>query len=161
MAEDIYYPPLDVKTIRALTVVRQLVAEHPSYWLNAPYGGDVQMILTNLFKTPKNVPQDAPEVPVNGDDDSGTASWEFLARESKTLYMGLKNAGVGLDGNELMTYYKTSSALLEKLLAMQERANNLKQISDFYQCVLEVMEDVLTVDQRTAVMEKLKLAMQS
>lgn len=156
MADDLYYPVLDPKTIKALTVVRQLVAEHPSYWLSSPYSSEVQTILESFFKAKPS----APDTPPNLDDDE-REEWEFLASESKTLYMGLKNAGIGLEGNELMSYYKTSAGLLEKLLSFQERANNLKQISDFYQVVLSVMEEVLNADQRTAVMEKLKEAMKA
>lgn len=151
MAHEAYYPPLDTATIKQLKLMQQLAAEHPSYWLDAPYPGDVQRILEDILKPKKVVHQAAPVAKEEGEEE-----WQFLARETRHLYDQLKVAGVGLEGNELMAFFKTSTSLLEKLLGFQERANNLKQVSDFYHVVLDVMEHELTVDQRTAVMTKLQ-----
>ena len=151
MAHEAYYPALDEATIKSLKVMQQLSLEHPGYWLEAPYSGVIQRILEDILKPKKMIHESAP---LDRKDDE--EEWEFLYRESHDLYTKLKVAGAGLEGNELMSFYKTAASLLEKLLQMQERANNLKQISDFYQVVMDIMETELTSDQRTRVMERLR-----
>lgn len=151
MSEGAYYPTLDLQTLKGLKIVLQLSSEDSSYFLDTPWSGEIQLLVEELTKPKKIVHQAAPVEKKEGEEE-----WEFLARETRGLYDGLKVAGIGLEGNELMAFYKTSTSLLEKLLAMQERANNLKHVSDFYQLVLDVMEDSLTGDQRTTVMQKLK-----
>lgn len=154
MSDAPYYPPLDEKTILALQTVQALAQQHPSYWLAAPYSGKVQMILEPLLRGAKQTPVDQPTsvvAPKRADEED----WEFLYRESRALYDGLQTAKGSLEGSELMAYYRTSTSLLEKLLGMQERANNLKHVSDFYQVVMDIMESTLTGDQRTQVMQKL------
>jgi hypothetical protein len=149
MAEDLYYPPLDTKTIKSLPIVRELAAEHASYFLSAPYPMEVQTILQDLFKKKEVIAEERPE---NDDRDN----WEFLYEESKHLYLSLKGASAGnLETSDKMAYFRTATALLEKLLSMQERSNNLKQVSDFYALVLEIMESELSGDQRTRVMQRL------
>lgn len=154
MADDLFYPQLDTRSIKLLPTMKALAAEHPSYWLTAPYGGDVQVILEDLLKPQVVVHEAAPSAQVDGQSE-----WEFLYAESKSLYTKLKNAGeVNMEANEKMAFFRTATSLMEKLLSMQERANNLKQVSDFYQIVLDIMESELNGDQRTRVMQRLEEA---
>jgi 23S rRNA maturation mini-RNase III len=151
---DFYYPELDTKTIKHLPILQKLSQDHPSYWLTAPYAGDVQLILEGLLKEKKVVHEATPSAQSEDQDN-----WEFLYEESKTLYTNLKNAAVGnMETSEKMAYFRTATSLMEKLLGMQERANNLKQVSDFYQLILDIMEGELVGDQRTRVMQRLSEA---
>lgn len=151
---DPYYPSLDTATIKALPIIQQLSEEHKSYLLTAPYAGDVLAILERLL-APKKVIHEQAKVPTANADEE---NWEFLARESKRLYTDLSNTGLGLEGSDKLAYLKTAAGLLEKLLSMQERANNLKQISEFYATVMEIMEDELSSDQRSKIMIRLEEA---
>ncbi len=157
MSDPFYYPTLDPKTMQNIAIVQKLAMEHPSYWLEAPYSGDIQRQLEGLFKSKKTgSANDAPPVDIEHDDRD---NWEFLFEESKTLYRNLKGAQPsGDEPTAQMGYFRTATSLLEKLLSMSERANNLKQVSDFYQLVMDIMESTLSANQRTEVMEKLQAA---
>ncbi len=158
MSDDFYYPDLDAKTLKNIAVVQKLALAHPSYWLQAPYSGEVQLQLQALFQPKKTgSANDAPQTNDLEEDDRD--NWEFLYEESKTLYRNLKGAQPsGDEPAAQMGYFRTATSLLEKLLAMSERANNLKQVSDFYQLIMDIMESVLSASDRTAVMEKLQAA---
>jgi hypothetical protein len=154
---DPYYPQLDTATIKALPIMQQLSEEHKAYLLTAPYGGDVLAILERLF-APKKVIHEQANAP---EQDDGEDNWEFLARESKRLYIDLSNTGLGLEGSDKLAYLKTAAGLLEKLLSMQERANNLKQISEFYALIMTIMEEELSSDQRSKIMIRLEEAIKA
>lgn len=154
---DAYYPQLDTATIKALPIVQQLSEEHKSYLLTSPYSGDVLAILERLLAPKKVIHESsAPSSTPDGEDN-----WEFLATESKRLYKDLSNTGLGLEGSEKLAYLKTAAGLLEKLLSMQERANNLKQISEFYAIVMDIMESELSADQRSKIMIRLEEAVKA
>jgi hypothetical protein len=55
-----------------------------------------------------------------------------------------------------MTYFRTATSLLEKIVGINERAVGLKHIHDFQQGVLAIFDDELKADQRTRVMERLR-----
>lgn len=160
-----FYPPLDEATVKSIEIVRQLHAEHPSYWLESPYSGAIEALLKRWFEAVQ-APAPAAETPAESPapaPEDGTARWEFLYNESKTLYTKLKNESTDftkMDGTEKAAYFRVATSLLDKLITYQERTLNLKQIHDFQMTVLEVMEEVLTPGQRTEVMEKLQTAIQ-
>lgn len=60
--------------------------------------------------------------------------------------------------NEAMQAFKTRMALTDKLTIIQTRVAGLKEIHEFQEEILQIMDGVLLADQRTEVMEKLKLA---
>lgn len=148
---DAYYPQIDPATIKALPILQQLSQDHKSYWLTAPYDGVTQGILERIL-APKKVVHTTSEIDIDPNENMD----DFLATESRNLYQKLKMAGLGLEGSEQLAYLKTSTSLLEKLLAIQERANNLVRISEFYATVMDIMDSELTSDLRTRVMERLE-----
>lgn len=158
MSDDFYYPTLDPQTMKNISVIQKLAAEHPSYWLTAPYSGEIQLQLEGMFfrkKASEKADKEEAELPINDDRES----WQFLYEESRNLYINLKNAKpTGDDPAAQMGYFRTATSLLEKLLSMSERANNLKQVSDFYALVMDIMEGVMSPTQRTEVMERLQAA---
>ena len=92
-----------------------------------------------------------------------TDKWAKLERETQDLYDDLKDSKDNLsieDHAERMSYFRTATSLLDKLVGLQERAVGLKAIGNFHQTVLDVMEDVLDAGQRTEVMARLKTAIE-
>jgi hypothetical protein len=76
--------------------------------------------------------------------------------------MELKNYGktnAKSDQTERMAYFRTATSLLERLVTARERALGIKQIRDFQDTVLNIMEEVCTPDQRTDVMDRLRRAL--
>lgn len=162
MSDDLYYPALDPVTIKNLNVLRQLAHEHPSYWLTSPYPNDVEKLVKSWFdpKTLKDLVTQGKiaddrerESHLSPDEDR----YEYLYQETKSLYTEMKNAKYAGSNEDSMAYYKTAVTLQEKLIGLQERALGLKQVSDFYNTVMNIMENTLTENQRNDVMAQLKL----
>jgi hypothetical protein len=83
-----------------------------------------------------------------------------VAAEVRALFKELQDEKQNLkvkDNTEKMAYFRTATSLLEKLIGLQERANNVHQIGQFYGTVLAVMESELNVDQIHRVRAKLKV----
>lgn len=92
-----------------------------------------------------------------------TDKWAKLERETQDLYDDLKDSKENLsieDHAERMSYFRTATSLLDKLVGLQERAVGLKAIGNFHQTVLDIMEDVLDPGQRTEVMARLKISIE-
>lgn len=87
--------------------------------------------------------------------------WEKLEIEAAKLYKELQESKTKLtdvDHAERMSYFRTATSLLEKLVGLQERTVGLRAIGAFQQTVLDIMEDVLDAGQRTEVMQRLEKA---
>lgn len=81
-----------------------------------------------------------------------------LVRETAELYNEVRLAGQTLkstDAKDQMAVLKTSSDLLTKLMTLREKAVNIREMSRFQKSVIEVLETVITPDQRSEFMEKM------
>lgn len=140
------YPDLNDELDLAL----QLMAQDAGYLDDpeCPYSEPTKVALRSRVSAGSTAPE-----PKN--------KWEMLEQEAKRLYDELRETSEGLsieDHAERMSYFRTATSLLDKLVGLQERAVGLKQISVFQQTVLDIMEDVLDAGQRTEVMQRLKAA---
>jgi hypothetical protein len=73
-----------------------------------------------------------------------------LESEARELYGLLKGQ------KESIAYVKVGTQLLEKLIDCQERAAGIAEIEQFKRVVLEIMGDIMTPEQRTQFMDRLK-----
>lgn len=149
---DIDYPPLPVNAAWAVSIIARNLAEDPNYLLDAPYPDDeIDLLLTALAieeaETSSADPLDDVSPDVNIEEESGKLYNQLtqFSRELKTK-----------DNNEIMSYFRTATQLLEKIVSIRERGANLKQVSLFHETVLSIMEDVLEPSQRTEAMQRLK-----
>ncbi len=160
MASDLFYPPLDIKTLQNLEIARQLMAEHPSYFLDCPYEGATELLMKKWFdpsalrgrKLDAERAEDASKPQISMEQDK----WQYLYQETSDLYKGLKNEKYASEEGDRVTYYKTMAALQEKLINLQERALGMKQISEHNKLVMNIMENVLSPTQRNEFMAKLQ-----
>lgn len=53
----------------------------------------------------------------------------------------------GMEPNERLNFFKTRTALMEKLINMREKTENLRMLSEFKAVVVSVLEDVCDADQ--------------
>lgn len=114
---------------------------------DCPYSADTVAALRSLDQAVAEVS----EAPAD--------KWAKLERETSRLYDELKDSKDNLsieDHAERMSYFRTATSLLDKLVGLQERAVGLKAIGTFHQTVLDIMEDVLDPGQRTDVMQRLE-----
>lgn len=85
-----------------------------------------------------------------GDDD--------LVQETINLYREIQRASTNVntsDPKDKMAIFKTSADLLTKLVALREKAVNIRQMSQFQKAVVEVLESVLEPAQRSDFVEKI------
>jgi len=146
--DDRYFPPIPPAVVAHLATIRMLADEDPGYFEdpNCPYDEE----LVALFvKEPEPQVDIGPGERWDGDFDA----------EAERLYTELRSFGQSLDSAdtaEKNTYFRLSVSLIEKLVELKERAVGVKKVREFTDTVLQIMEDELSPDQRTAIMKRLR-----
>lgn len=162
---DFYYPPLEAATIKNLGLVKQLMQEHPAFFLgDHPYSPAMETMIKSWFSVEAQAQllraARAAEVEQTGTGDGPTLEEDrdgYLYTETMSLYTKLKTAQFSKDSDgDSMSYFRTATALLEKLIDYQERALGLKQLAENNKLIMHIMESVLTQEQREKFMEELK-----
>lgn len=146
-----YFPPLTPGPVNAVLLLVQRLSDDPTYLdENCPYSPDMIAILKDLV--PKaNLSEGLPKEPVDPDSLD-------LEVEVATLFVSLqqfKDKVSPSDMAESMSYYRTCTALLEKLLVFRERATAIKQFNKFQEAILATMDSYLTPDQRTELTDRI------
>lgn len=154
-----FYPDFPDNVEFSLIVVIKALEENPNY-LNepdCPYNGKLRGMLQHL----------APKAEVAApafDEDFEPRTNDQLEREVTKLLDDIKVFGTQLnagDVTERMSYFRTHTNLLEKLVSMKERMGNVKSVATFQAIVLNCIEESLTADQRTQVMDNLHQQIQT
>lgn len=152
MNDDRYYPDVDPEGVWALELVLRSAKDDPTYLLESPYDDEVVAALQRIVGQVEQMLDE---------ELDGADKWTRLEVETRRLFDALmaEQAMIGDRENaEKMAFFRTATSLLDKLVGIQERAANLKQVSLFHTTVLTVMEDILDAGQRTEVLERLKKA---
>lgn len=146
-----FYPTLDHQTVKNLLVVRQLVDDHPSYFLDSSYSPALEADLLTLFKRTKQVVHELPTEQEQEDIDT-------LA-ELQTLYRNLKLAKPnGSEDPDAMAYFRTATSLMEKILTLQERGKGIKEVSTYHTVVLDFLSEICNETQIEEFISRLKEA---
>ena len=142
-----FFPPIDEDVLIQMNLARRLAADDEEYLsdTDCPYSDDLKALLS----------------PMRGGGGGGAIDVEAidLEQEILTLQSDLKQYGGDLkasDTAEKSTYFRLMTSLLEKITTLKERTHNLKQIAEFERVLMEIMDDILSPDQRTAVMQRLR-----
>lgn len=163
---DFHYPHIDELVGWALHTVITLASEDSEYLKDpqCPYDDKIKRVINDVISfregsiTPpkESTEEKKPSTPISEDEIDST-----LAVDLYTVFSELKSYGKTIgasDQSERMAYFRTATSLLERLVNARERALGVKQIKDFQDTVLAIMEDTLSIDQRTEVMERLRSA---
>ena len=159
--ENSFYPEVDHTWLLPLQVIFDNMANDP-LWLErneCPYDPDVVNALRTVWMKFKIKP--IVVVGAGGERKSladADNTWAQLTIEMTKLFDELRNFSQDIDEadvKEKMAYYRTATALLERIAGLGERANNVKSVSDFHSKVLSVFDAVLDPAQRTRAMEML------
>lgn len=152
-----HYPKLPEGAAFAVELILRVAAENPDFYDNCPYDlKDIDLLKRMSGMAPAWM-QDDPE---EEDFDDGD-KWGKLERQTKRLFDALlaEQQSLGTKDNaEKMSFFRTATSLLEKLVGIQERAANLRQIHQFHNTVMQIMDDVLDEGQRTEVRRRLQAA---
>ncbi len=162
-SKDYLYPDVSPQQLKMIEVMRRLHKEHGDYFFapECPYPQEVERYFRSWFDKPIDG-STSNEAGGKNDRLTGSDRYDELYLELVDVYTSLKNAKPSAgDSSESMSYFRTATSLLEKLLGYQERALGIKAISEFHATVTEIMESVLTEDQRNTVMERMKNAINS
>jgi hypothetical protein len=161
---DYHYPDLTDHATWAVKTILTLASEDVLYLRSpdCPYDAQFKNIIDraiafgNGSREEKEESTEKPPVsaPVSEDEIDST-----LAGDLHSVFTELKAYGKTIgqsDQTERMAYFRTATSLLERLVNARERALGVKQIKDFQDTVLTIMEEVLSPDQRTDVMDRLR-----
>ena len=147
-----FWPELSEDMLLPFKLIRTRLQEDPNCLQNfdCPYDSDVTEFL-QFFAS-----DSSSDVNLDGDTDLEVGD---VGEEAAKIYKEIRAFSKSLDKkntSEFMAAYRTTTSLLEKLLTIQEKAANVKDIKDFEARVFKVIDDVLTPDQRTLVMDLLR-----
>lgn len=145
---DFFYPNLDAPTVKNLLVVKQLVDEHPSYFLESPYPQALEADLLRLFKYTRHT---VTEPRHNVNDEELDVESELIV-----LFRSLKQAKPNATDGDQMAYYRTATALMERLLNLQDKAKNMKTMGEHHDMVLQFMSEICSPTQIEEFMTRLK-----
>ncbi len=85
--------------------------------------------------------------------------FDLLIKEVEETITSMKNLEAEMrgdsDNSDRVQVIKAKTTLLEKWVSLKERVYTLKEMSDFQRIVLDVLDQVLDVDQRTKFLDKL------
>lgn len=140
-----HHPTLDEKAIWALKVIEKGMDEDPEYLKDAPYPVEIMRLFQGGYE----------DVPAGdlGDLD--------VMVEIQRLYSQLQVTKTELqrgDSAEKIAFFRLAVGLLEKMVGLSERANNVRQIGLFHTAVLDVLEQYLNPVEITKVRAKLLAA---
>lgn len=155
------YPALDPRSLAPLRVIQGQLGANPAYLddPDCPYTPELKLFLQNL--APRVVEASAARATRKAPDFLGRQGdkWAILQEEAAALYQELRDFQGELspeDVAEYMSFFRTATSLLEKIVSINERAVGLKHIHEFQLAVLDAFEQELTPDQRTKVIERLQ-----
>lgn len=152
---DPFYPKIAPGSGWQIETILKNAAQDPYYLEDSPYEGEDLLALQRMSASDITLAVAEEEPIFEGN------KWDRLERESNNLYaelVGFKDNLDERDNAERMSYFRTATSLLEKIVGIQERAANLKKINQFHDAVLSAMEDLLEGEQRTAVLNRLQAA---
>lgn len=150
MTEDRYYPPLDEKPLKTISL---LFENDPDYFndRNCPYSQDVINIFRGMAKFQDFDSHANNELPSS---DNLIQQINQLAAQLRSYWNDIKGGdATPADKN---TYFRIASSLMEKMTDMKERVSNIKQYEVFTSAVLDILDRELNVDQRNRLMTRLK-----
>lgn len=142
-----HFPKINDKDAKTLITVSALVMEDEGYLDDplCPYGLNVRKLLSQFQAITK--PDRAP------DDELD------LEKETKDLYLRLKEYEKSTDESDTQaknTFFRTASVTLEKMLGLIAQAKHIRQVEQFEETMLRIMEEELPVDTRNRIMERLE-----
>lgn len=157
-----FYPDLDQRMLLPLKVFLQGMQNDPLFLdrPECPYDDDLRASLRDFWLKFRVVTA-AERVPTAAAPmvEDGEAKWDSVGAALHSIYKELADFSSAIpesDVKERMAYFRTATALLEKITSLGERTANVREVSQFKALVLQVFDQVLTPDQRTTAMELLK-----
>ena len=149
-----FYPELSEDSVLSIKLVMQMLEKDPEY-LDAKecqYSPTVKEFLRGVA-APKGM-LEIPDLFEGGMNDEP----EVLDRQIQKILNrmdAMEGELGGFEPNERMTFFKTRTAMLEKLISLREKVTNIREMMDFQAIVLATLEEVSSPEQIKTFMERL------
>lgn len=151
------YPRIDVDFETTLKVLVEQITAEPGYLQHkdCPYTKDVKAIL-KVFEIDKSSAGQG-----SGEGRELIDNPNLLLDEILDTYEELianKPTSKDDDAAAMMSYFRTRTSLLEKLVSIREETMNAAKFIEFRRIILSLMEEYLTPEQRSELLSRLKKA---
>lgn len=151
---DFYYPPLTAAGVTDVLSAIEQAKSHVGYFgPECPWSPAIIAALRGLL------PNGSTKAGGSGYLNHPGTKWEALEAETLELYQQISSLSEVLDEDDSTAKFqalKTKAQMLKSVIEMNERAKGLAHLNRFQQAVIDAMEQVLDVDQRVTIIEKLK-----
>lgn len=179
MSKKPFYPPMSFAALGVVVTVKNQSELHPDYFgRDCPYDAatikqlkkltEVREIEVPVEKVVEKIIEKRVEVIVEAAAGGGKrgpkaknsgVQLDQVASEISELRQELKQ--LKIDGKALQTadkiqLIKLRASLVEKLINMDERVNNLKKLSLFQSTVLNILDDIMSEEQRQDFMKRIE-----
>lgn len=155
-----YFPPFADNLMTALASWQQLMAMNPDYLSHpdCPYTPEQVELLDSIFsKAGLKKTQDEQDESLDLDEAPDIEKESIrLFNKMKTFQNSLRNS----DTSEMATTFRTMVSLMEKILAIKERAEGVNNYSKFKTLILDSLDRYLEPSQRAEFVDKLKDTLQ-
>lgn len=177
-----YYPNLDLSVLASVKTVRQQMDMHEGYFDNlaCPYDKrtkeELLVLLTPQVREVEKVVERVVEVerkvqmaeraaegggvgPKKVTLKTSGVDLNMVSTEIQDIRQELKDLrtdSLGLETNDKIQIIKTRAALVEKLVTMDDRVNNLKRMSLFQSVVMGILDDLMPEDRRKEFMKRIE-----
>lgn len=141
-------PQIDEDALFHLKVLKDLAEEDPE---NIKNTDELPDWLKSMLVPVKSASEIESTVDVENIDEMN----EKVSKLIKDLEAFRQNLGFE-DTKELNTYFRVTTSLLEKLMDLKERAENVKKISQFKKTMLTIMDDEMDKDARKRALDRLR-----
>lgn len=175
-----YYPKLDLSAVASLSGVYQQMELHSDYLDNAncPYDDvtkeqlrkmlaprviekvvEVEKIVERKIEIATKAAESGGQIGRKLKQKSSGVDMDAASQEIQDLRKELQQLKVdskGLQTADKIQIIKTRAGLVEKLISMDEKANNLKKMALFQSVILGVLDDLVPNDRRGDFMKRIE-----
>lgn len=151
MSQDLDSPVYPEINEKALILMAKIAENNKNYFDHpaCPYSKEIKDILKG----------NAVYHDFDGVVDVELPSGEDLLSQISSLQKEIQRYGNNIDPDDsagMNTYFRLSASLIEKLLALKQKAVDIDQFEKFTNFVIDILDRYLTVDSREVIMDKLR-----
>jgi hypothetical protein len=146
----------------SLKLIRRHLQEDAGYLdhPDCPYSQELVEFLKEILPERKNPLEQIDKPQEDGKEITDELPEEVdIETESRRLYHEMRGFLRALDKTDVSdraAMFRTCTALLEKLITIQERAQGVNQYMGFKRLLFEALDEYLTPSQRTELLERLE-----
>lgn len=158
------YPALDPKLLMDLLPIREHLSIDPEFLdkPDCPYGADIRATLKTLFPPLVEVKATASSgrKAGKGKNEISEEQAAVIEAEATALLQELKDlkppSGKGFDHDTKISIIKAKTALIEKVVTIQERFFNIRKVSTFMKTVINILDKMVDPDKRNDFLKELE-----